>query len=299
MIDKLELLIALARERNFRRAAEACGVAQPTLSAAIKSLEDSLGVMLVRRNSRFQGLTPEGERVLQWAHRLVTDSRSMRDEVRTLRRGLSGHITIAAIPTALAYVPMLTRPFQALHGDVRFTVQARTSAEILEALDDFRADVGITYLGTETIGRLKAVPLFAERYRLVTTRHGPAGDVSSVTWAQASSLSLCLLTPDMQNRRILDKLLHTAGLMPKLCSIESNSIVALLAHVRSGSWATILSEGMADTLSSTLPFWSMPITDPEVSLQVGLVLPDRQPYSPNVAALLHLVERQTLRTKPS
>ena len=60
MIDKLEYFIALAREQHFGRAAEECGVTQPTLSAGIKQLEDTLGVMLVQRGSRFQGLTPEG-----------------------------------------------------------------------------------------------------------------------------------------------------------------------------------------------------------------------------------------------
>ena len=293
MIDKLEFLIAIARERNFRRAAEVCGVAQPTLSAAIKQLEQSLGVLLVRRNSRFQGLTPEGLRVLEWANRLVADARSMREEIRTFRKGLSGHITIAAIPTALPCVPTLTQPFQALHRDVRITVQARSSAEILDALNDFRADVGITYLGAEAIGSLRAIPLFAERYRLVTTPDGPAGKAESVTWAEASALTLCLLTPDMQNRRILDRLLFPAAPMTTPCALESDSMITLLAHVRHGGRATIVSQWVAETLAAAPSFRSIPITEPDAALQVGLVLPDRQPMSPTLAALLKSVERST------
>ena len=69
MIDKLEFFIALAKEEHFGRAAEQLGITQPTLSAAIKHLEEQLGVMLVKRGSRFQGLTPEGEQVLAWARR--------------------------------------------------------------------------------------------------------------------------------------------------------------------------------------------------------------------------------------
>ena len=65
MIDKLEFLLAVARERHFGRAAEACGVAQPTLSGGIKHLEEALGVILIRRGSRFLGFTIEGERVLE------------------------------------------------------------------------------------------------------------------------------------------------------------------------------------------------------------------------------------------
>ena len=66
MIDKLEFFIALAKHQHFGRAADACGITQPTLSSAIRQLEDQLGVVLVQRGSRFKGLTQEGQRVLEW-----------------------------------------------------------------------------------------------------------------------------------------------------------------------------------------------------------------------------------------
>src|SRR5215218_10580022 len=106
MIDKLEYFIALAREQHFGRAAESCGVTQPTLSAGIKQLEDAMGVLLVNRGSRFRSFTPEGERVLDWARRIVGDTRAMRQDIDALKRGLAGHIRIAAIPTALAMTAM-------------------------------------------------------------------------------------------------------------------------------------------------------------------------------------------------
>jgi len=127
MIDKLEFLIAIAHEKHFGRAAEACRVTQPTLSAGIKQLEDTLGVMLVRRGSRFLGFTNEGERVLEWARRIVSDARGLRQDVEALKRGLTGHLRIAAIPTALAMVAALTTPFKARHPEVRYTVLSRTS----------------------------------------------------------------------------------------------------------------------------------------------------------------------------
>src|SRR5215467_15561674 len=111
LIDKLEYLIALANERHFGRAAEACGVTQPTFSAGIKQLEDVLGVLLVQRGSRFHSFTPEGERVLDWARRIVGDARTMQQEIRALKKGLAGHIKIAAVPTALAMVAQITTPF--------------------------------------------------------------------------------------------------------------------------------------------------------------------------------------------
>src|SRR5215475_13239263 len=76
VIDKLEYLLALARERHFGRAADACGVSQPTLSFGVKQLEAALGTQLVQRGSRFISLTPEGERTLDWARRIVGDARA-------------------------------------------------------------------------------------------------------------------------------------------------------------------------------------------------------------------------------
>jgi DNA-binding transcriptional LysR family regulator len=64
---QLEYLVALDRERHFGRAAATCHVSQPALSEAVRSLERELGVPLVRRSRRFEGFTPEGERVLRWA----------------------------------------------------------------------------------------------------------------------------------------------------------------------------------------------------------------------------------------
>src|ERR1051326_1705287 len=126
VIDKLEYLMALARERHFGRPAEACGVTQPTLSAGIKQLEEMLGVLLVQRGSRFIGFTPEGERTLDWARRIVGDERAMREEIKALKHGLTGQLRIAAIPTALAMVAQLTTPYRARHPDVRFSVLSRT-----------------------------------------------------------------------------------------------------------------------------------------------------------------------------
>src|SRR5579864_2585653 len=136
MIDRLEFLLALAREQHFGRAAEACGVSQPTLSAGIKALEDGLGVLLVQRGSRFRGFTPEGERALEWARRIVGDARAMRQDIDALKRGLTGLVRIAAIPTTLAMVAMLTTPYRSRHPDVRFAILSRTSIEVLAMLEN-------------------------------------------------------------------------------------------------------------------------------------------------------------------
>src|SRR5271166_2125737 len=175
------------------------------MSTSIKQLEEILGVMLVVRGSRFQGFTPEGERVLDWARRIVGDTRTMRQEINALKHGLAGRLRIAAIPTTLAMVAGITTPFRARHPDVRFTILSRTSIEILMLLDNLEIDAGLTYLHNEPLGRVSSVPLYSESYRLMTSADAPLGDRDTVTWSEVAQVPLCLLTPDMQNRRIIER----------------------------------------------------------------------------------------------
>jgi DNA-binding transcriptional LysR family regulator len=285
MIDKLEFLLALAREKNFGKAAEQCGVSQPTLSAGIKQLEDTLGVMLVQRSSRFLGFTAEGERVLDWARRIVGDSRAMRQEVHALKHGLAGHLRIAAIPTALAMVSALTTPYRAKHPNVRFTILSRTSIEVLSMLENLEVDAGLSYIDNEPLGKVQSIPLYAEQYRLLTSADSPLGDRAQVTWAEVGSIPLCLLTPDMQNRRIINRLLREAGTEPQP-TLESNSMIVLFSHVRTGRWASVMPEKLADTLGLTERLRSIPIVAPEAVHSIGLIVPNREPMTPLTAGLV-------------
>ena len=184
MLSKFEYLIALAAERNFGRAAERCGVAQPSFSAGIRALEEMLGVPLVLRSSRFQGFTSEGEVVLEWARRINGDVHAMRDHVRKLQHGLTGLLRIAAIPTALGTLTELTTPFRERHPEVRFSLMSCTSAEVLERLHNREIDAGITYLDNEPIGRARSIRLYDERYRLLTSADSKLGERAQVTWAE-------------------------------------------------------------------------------------------------------------------
>jgi DNA-binding transcriptional LysR family regulator len=285
VIDKLEFILALAREKHFGHAAEACGVTQPTLSAGVKQLEEQMGVLLVNRGSRFQGFTPEGQRVLEWARRIVGDSRTMREEMNSLKHGLSGRLRLAAIPTALAMVAALTTPYREKHPNVQFTIYSRTSIEVLDLLDNLEIDAGITYVENEPLGRVSMVPLYREHYRLLTSADAPLGNRDTVTWAEVAQVPLCLLTPDMQNRRIIDRLLKGAGGESRP-TLESDSMILLYSHVRTGRWASVMPAKIADTLGLTDTIHAIPITQPKAVQTIGLVVPQREPMTPITAALV-------------
>lgn len=283
MIDKLEMLIALARERHFGRAAEACHVTQPTLSSAIKSLEELMGVPLVRRGPRYQGLTPEGEQVLRRARSIVAEARAMRADIAAGRAMLTGTLRLGVIPTALVETRALTAPFLARHPEVRLAIRSMTSREIMDALADAEIDAGLSYaetdLSQDRLAGLETVPLYGERYALLTV--AAPGLPLALEWAALGAWPLGLLTPDMQNRRIIDRNLAAAGVavVPR---IESNSILALVTHVAEAGIATVLPERIAVYFARQPELARIPI------------LGAAEDHGPDVALLLPPAGRRSL-----
>jgi DNA-binding transcriptional LysR family regulator len=296
VIDKLNYVLALAREQHFGRAALACGVTQPTMSAGLKQLEDTLGIVIVRRSSRFQGFTPEGEHVLSWARRIVSDAQAMRQDLDALKRGLAGHLRIAVIPTALTRIPSLTTPLRDHHPAVRLSITSNSSIEILNRLNNLDVEAGITYLDNEPLGDVKTVPLYHESYRLLVSADNPLGEREQVTWQEIGDLPLCLLTPDMQNRRIIDQMLRDAGARPD-AALESNSVMLLVAHVATSRWSSVVAASLVEDLSLAT-IRAIPIVSPQVTHLVGLVVPQRYAISPLTNALVREAERMAVRLGP-
>lgn len=295
MIDKLEMFIALANEQHFGRAAEVIGVTQPTLSSAMKQLEDQLGVQLIHRGSRYQGLTPEGEKALEWALRIVADARALKADMRQARSVLSGNLRIGVIPTALPMVTDLSVPFTERHPNVRVSILSRTSAEILEQLERLELDAGITYLDPPPARRLTVTPLYRETYRLLCRASSQVARRGSLTWAEVGTLPLCLLSGDMQNRRIVDRYLQEAGIS-SMPMVESNSIIVLASHVMTGRWVSVVPEKLAAHFLDRKDLAAVPITadPPEDTMpgqDVGLVIAHREPLTPMLAALLELARK--------
>ncbi len=290
MINKLEMFIAVAQEEHFGRAADRLGITQPTLSTGIKQLEEMLGVQLIFRGSRYGGLTPEGQRALAWARQLVGDARTFKEEMRVSRHGLSGDLRLAVIPTALTWAAKLSARFADRHPNVRFTILSRTSAEILTMLDNLEIDAGISYLDNEPLGRVTTAPLYTEQFTLVARRDHPLVAKAQVTWEDFDGTRLCLLTPDMQNRRILNQCFMEAGIAPE-ATVESNSTVVLAAHVGEGDWVTILPSDMAAFLADGNGLVVRPITGRHKAHSVGLVAPYREPHTPVLDALLQEARR--------
>ncbi len=300
LVKHLSYLTALARERHFGRAAEACNISQPALSAALRQLESELGVQIVERAQRFKGFTPEGQLVLDWAQRLVHDFDGLRQDLTVLKRALAGRIRFGVIPAALPTVSLLTSPFWRQHPAVTLHVVSLSSKEIQRGIDSFDLDLGFTYLDNEPLSRVKALPLYRERFVLIAPRGGTTNREyagrSTITWREAARENLCLLWPDMQNRRIIDRVFESVGEKPKPV-IETNSLLTLISHVKLGGWSSIVPQGLLLLIGNPSDLLMLPLVDPRPSYSVGLVYADREPIPGLVRTFLASARRQKLQQR--
>ena len=285
-IRQLQYLLALAREKHFTRAANACNVTQPTLSGRIRQLEMELGVPIVERGQRYQGLTQEGERVLKWAQLILNNWASMHQELAHLATsdfGLTGRLALGAIPSALPMIPYLTREVRKLHPHIDFTVMSLSSEEILRGLDDYSLDAGISYLDNEPINGLLATSLYTERYCLFVPDGHPLAGRKSIAWREAAALPLGLPTANMQNRRIIDGAFHSADSRPEP-ALETNSMINLYTNTQLMGLPSIMPDYIVGIFGSNPALCAVPLKDPEVAHSVGLITPDRDPVAPLVRA---------------
>lgn len=288
-LRQFHYLVALEQEGHFGRAAERCHVSQPSLSSAIKQLEKELGIPIIMRHQRFQGFTAEGQRVVEWSKRILADRDAMLEELAIMRESLQGHLRIGAMPMSSPVLPIVERLFGARHPGVQLDIQFMGFEQMKLALTNFGLDVGVTYLENQPLERLHTLPLYEERLSLLVPENGWLSGSDSVTWAQAAELPLCLLSPFMYERQMMDKAFASHGCKahPRL---ESNSIFQLAFHVMKGELATVIPSHFMQVLGGCPGTLRKELETPTVSQNVGLVWVEGDPMLPMAKAVVELME---------
>ncbi|MGY4099009.1 LysR family transcriptional regulator [Nocardia sp. R16R-3T] len=270
LIRQLEYLIALARERHFGRAASSCHVTQPALSAGLRKLESELKVTIVRRGRQFEGFTPEGLRVLDWARRIVNERDELRSDLDRMRRGLAATIRIGAIPTAVPVLPLVTEAVVDRHPSARVLIEVLSSAEIARRIAEHDLDAGLTYVDDEMPQSLLILPLYRERYLLLTAADGPLSECHRAQWRDIAGLPLCALVTTMRNRQILDSAMAGAGVRGTVV-IETDTVEALYSHVATGRWSSVIAHTWMRARGVPAGIRAIEIADQPESPPVGLV----------------------------
>ena len=243
----LQLLTALARQQHFAKAAKDCGMSQPAFSMRIRNLEEKLGLSIVRRGNRYQGLTGEGEMIVRRARSILDDAKALDQEIAASRGEVTGTLVLGVVPTATAFAAQVVNRLHEVHPRVLVQIDVTTSMAIQQRLLDGTIDAGVTYADSVPPGLITLMDLYEESYVLLAPEAMVAGQGESISWQDAAKLPLSLLEPGMQNRRILDRIFAELDLRPDVMS-ESNGFMSAMIMAREGAVSTILPRALADAL---------------------------------------------------
>lgn len=293
LIRHLKFFVTLAEEEHFGRAAELCHVTQPTLSIAIRKLEEDLETALIQRGHRFMGLTSEGEKVLHWGRQILANYDSLLDELNTEHQGQTGTLRLGVIPTAMLSVAFISEIFQIENPMAKIEIRSMTSKTIKQALDNYDIDAGISYLNKEESDNLNSIPIYIEKYVFACNDKHIPSKKNKIPWQEIIKQPLCLLTDDMQHRQILNDIAKKAGvhLTP---GIVSNSFLGVISHLRSGKWCAIVPHTFALVLQESDKIALHEMIAPTPQQQIGLILSARTPHPPMTRALLACSEKYNL-----
>jgi DNA-binding transcriptional LysR family regulator len=274
LLASMRYLVALSEHRHFGRAAQACYITQPALSNALRALESEFGVVIVKRGRTYAGLTHEGEAVLAAAHRMLHENEVLQQLLKSEESHPRGSLRMAAVPTA---IPILTRfagRLQARHPGIAPTVLSMSSVELETGLESLSLDIALGYTERMHVREVKltAWPQSIEHYFLVRrSAHTQALQIGEpIGWAEAATLPLCLLTPEMHNRFILDQAFATAG-VTVTPAIETNSVLTLALSVGAGEVCAVLPGAMVDAIRSHGGLEALPLVAPEVRTPIGFM----------------------------
>lgn len=294
-IRQLYYLVAIEKTKHFRRAAELAHVSQPALSSAIQNLEEELGIKIIQRGRRFQGFTPEGIHLLEWARKIIYEWEGMQQEAALCNQHLKGTLRIGAIPTSLAIIPLITEPYQRQFPDVSISISSLSTETLIRQLDNFELDLGITYLEDLSLKGFSTLPLYSERHVLLAHQPDLPMNESGMSWGEAAQLPLCLLTQNMQNRRLIDAAFREAGVTPNV-KLETDSVLALYTHVRCAGLFSIVPHSLLSLFELRQEVTAIPLV-PELNRSIGLIARAEKPSPPirerawEIAASLDLQSR--------
>jgi len=285
LFRQLEYFVAVAQERHFARAAEKCYVSQPALSAAIAKLERELNVTLINRGHSFEGLTPEGERLVVWAKRILAEHDAFKAEVHAVRSGITGTLRLGTVPTASTTASLVLSAFCSAHPLAKVQIRSRLAAtELYRRLRDFELDAAIVHSTPEEVHDVDLVPLYEEHYVLLSPPDMLPPGVSTLAWPDAAQLPLALLTADMRDRQIIDEAFagHAITVTPQ---VETDSVASLFAQVATGNWACIVPHTWLWTTPTGGEIRAVEMVDPVLKAEIALATNSAGPGSPVARAL--------------
>ena len=262
-LTELRYIVAVARERHFGRAAETCFVSQPTLSVAVKKLEEELGVTLFERGPGEVSVTPAGQKIVEQAQRVLEEASRIREIAAAGKDPLAGPLRLGAIYTIGPYllpklIPILRRTAPAM----QLLIQENFTHRLAEELRSGEVDVILIALPFEAPGVMTRA-VYDEPFMVAVPKGHPWEGRKRVTSEELTSESLLLLGEGHCFRDQVLEICHTVRSRersPLAKTVEGGSLETIRQMVAGGVGVTVLpatstaTTGGASDLIRILPF---------------------------------------------
>ncbi|WP_213794419.1 LysR family transcriptional regulator [Klebsiella aerogenes] len=268
-LQDLYAFLALSEHGSFRYAAEAICISQSALSRRIEKLETALGVRLFDRTTRRVTLTQTGRAFAPKAQHLLSEFEDALDGISDRAAFGNGLVTVACVPSAANYfMPQVITQFRQRFPKARIKVIDTSAGNVYSAVQNRQADFGLSFL-SEIASEVVFTPLVHERYLAVCRRDDPLAQRNSLCWQEFFNRDYIWLDKISGNRHLLDGALSDVG--PRRTAVcETRHVTTMLGMVDAGL-------GIAAIPAMALPAYahhalaSIPLVEPEVKRQVGLI----------------------------
>ncbi|HEY5450074.1 MAG TPA: LysR substrate-binding domain-containing protein, partial [Polyangia bacterium] len=260
-LRQLQYAVAVADARSFRRAAEQCGVSQPSLSAQLAQLEGALGVRLFERDRRRVLLTPAGEDLIERARRVLVDADDLVDAARRLGDPLAGTLAIGVIPTVSPYLlPTAAPAIRRAHPRLTVRWLEDKTENLARELHAGRLDAALLALEADLGGPLKREVIGRDPFVLAAPRAHPLGKPSRPASLSELRGAHLLLLDDGHCLR--DQALAVcAGARTEELAFRATSLPTLAQMVSAGAGVTLLPRMAVPTESRRAHLAVRPLSD--------------------------------------
>jgi LysR family hydrogen peroxide-inducible transcriptional activator len=270
-LTDLRYLVALAHERHFGRAAEKCHVSQPTLSVAVKKVEEELGIQLFERSASEVKITETGRRIVIQAERVLMEASQIQEIAAAGKDPLAGPLRVGVIYTIGPYLlPRLIPRVHQLAPRMPLIIQENFTARLAESLKRGELDVIIISLPFEEAG-VVAQPLYDEPFRVLMPAGHPWTAERAIDAEHLADDQLLLLgSGNCFRDQVLEVCPSCRNIGGLQRTLEGSSLETIRHMVATGLGVTVLPSSAADEMSHNVLVAVRPFVAPEPSRRVAL-----------------------------
>jgi LysR family hydrogen peroxide-inducible transcriptional activator len=294
-LTELRYAVAVADHRHFGRAAAACFVTQPTLSAQVAKLERTLGVKLFERSSRSVEATPEGEEIVREARAVLAAAARILEVASSKSEPMTGSWRVGVIPTLAPYLlPWLVPALRDAFPKLAIVLREIRTAEILAEIRDRKLDGGLLALPVEGTG-LRAEPLFDEPFVLLSPRSHPLSAKAAVRESDLQGERVLLLEEGHCLRDQALSICSRAGARDAALDgdFRATSIETLRQMVAGGMGVTLLPALALRCGENGSSVAAVPFSEPAPTRRIALVFREGHPRRADYERIAELVRSRT------